>query len=455
MSVLGVLGDFVCRSSYDNLPEDVVSCAKLRVLDTIGVLFSGYKYQFHRPLWETIGAYGGRREATVVGEGVKIPCALAALINSSMCDGMADGNRFAGLHQSVTVIPAALATLEAESRRRPLGGRDLILATTLGYEITVRIARSMMPSAIARGFEPTSVFGAFGAAAAAGKLLSLDQPQMRNALSIAAILGSGLDEAFNAPRTYVQIQEARAAESGVLAALFARNGAPGGSKNILERAFARAYSDHYSFDATARDLGHDYMITKTYDVIHYGCRHLHAPIDAVLHIVRSNSLAVEDIKRIEVKTYKLGVDLCVERPRDLQEAGMSMPFGIAVALVFGDASQDKFAVKYFEDKRVVELISRITVKHDHNLDIEYPAKRGTEVELTTRDGRTFRHKLDIARGEPETPFTKGELEDKFKHLTSDLIAESTRQRIISLIDSLERMEDLSGLIACLKAKRKR
>lgn len=448
MGLVNTLGSFVCQTSYSDLPRDVVGGTKDRLLDFLAGAFSECKSATYKPIYDVLRSFGGSREATVIGKKAKLPAGFAAIMNSGVAFDIGDGSRFAGLHPGTIVIPAALAVSEAEAKTRAINGRDLILAIALGYEVMVRVGRVMNPAAVKRGFHLTGIVGPLGSATAAGKIMDLDEVSMANALSMATLCGSGLLQAFEAPRPLVQVQTTRACEAGIVCALLGRQGVKG-NETILEEAFIPAYSDVRDVDSIGQYLGKDYMITKTYIKMHCGCRHIHAPIDAALDIVKRHSLKIEDIEQIKAQVYQVAMDLEIEDPKNGDEAQFNLPFGVAVALIYGDAFPDKFSDKNLENEKVRALMQKVQVVHNPDLDKDYPRKRGTIVEVVTRDGKSFSNKLDFAKGEPEWPLSKSEIEYKFNYLASKAIDAKTRQAIISYVDKLEKAEELSGLFTLL------
>jgi len=282
--------------------------------------------------------------------------------------------------------------------------------------------------------------------------MNLDEAGLSNALSLAAVSGSGLLGAFKAREPFAQVQIARACQAGIFSVLLAQSGIKG-SENILEEAFIPAFSDDYNLDLVTRDLSKDYMIPKTYIKMHAGCRHIHAPIDATLHIVSKYGVDWRDIEQIRVKIYSVALDLEIEEPKTGDEAKFNIPFGIAVALVSGNAFVDRFTDQNLKDKQIQQLMGRVTVEHDPELDRGYPAERGARVEIITKEGRILRHALNLARGEPECPYSKLEIEDKFKYLTSGLIDLEAGQKIIEFVSRLETIGEISNLFMWLKANK--
>lgn len=448
MGLVSILSSYVCQTSYDDLPDAVITATKDRIVDFLGVALSGYKSNVHKPALRALERYRISNGASVIGEDVKLPSDLTAFINSSLCFDMTDGSRAAGLHPGPVVIPAALAVAEVADKA---SGKDLMLAIALGYEVMVRVGRAMNPSAVKRGFHPTSIVGPLGSAVAAGRIMNLNETCMSNALSLAAVSGSGLLDALRAPEPFAQVQIARACHAGILSVLLGQNGIKG-TDSILEGSFMPAFSDQYSLELVTTNLGKDYMIPRTYIKMHAGCRHIHAPIDAALHIVNGNGINWRDIEQIRVRTYSVALDLQIEEPKTGDEAKFNIPFGIAVALVHGNAFVDRFTDQDLEDTRIQRLMRTVVVEHDPELDRDYPVKRGARVEIATKGGSVFWHTVDLARGEPECPYSRSEIEDKFKYLTSGIIDWDVGQRIIGFVNRLETTQEISSLFVWLKVR---
>src|SRR4030067_1409836 len=166
MKITQALGDFVAKTTAQDLPLTVIETAKDRILDLLGVALSGYKLGAHKHLFNILPK-DGNQESTIIGEGIKAPCNVATLINSCMANlFLTDGSRMGGIHPSIAVIPSSLAMAEREGA----SGQDLILAVVLGYEAMIRVAAAMQPACVLRGFHPTSIDSPIGAAAASGSM---------------------------------------------------------------------------------------------------------------------------------------------------------------------------------------------------------------------------------------------------------------------------------------------
>src|SRR4030042_2992873 len=96
----------------------------------------------------------------------------------------------------------------------------------------------------------------------------------------------------------------RAAQSGVIAAYFARGGFTGPARVIEaeDGGFFATTSDDFDFVRVTRGLGETYEAFATSPKPFPCCRHSHSALDAVLHLVSENDLKPKDIKEILVKT---------------------------------------------------------------------------------------------------------------------------------------------------------
>ncbi|MDP8221787.1 MAG: MmgE/PrpD family protein [Candidatus Lernaella stagnicola] len=180
------LAEFAASISFDDLPPAVVEKTKHCVLDFCANVYGSLQIEAVQQVIEYIRALGGPPTATVLGAGFATGQHQAAFLNGTLGEALEaqDGLRFGGNHPGVAVIPAALALAESLH----LDGRRLLEAIVVGYEVAGRIAAAIHPQHTLAGFLPTGTCGAFGAAAAAAKLLGHDADLMLNALGNAGYL---------------------------------------------------------------------------------------------------------------------------------------------------------------------------------------------------------------------------------------------------------------------------
>ncbi len=179
------LSGFAAGISYDGLPAEVVERTKMLVLDLVGIALRARHDAESTPALfaalEHLGLGGGA--ARVIGEEAQFAPPAAALLNGALGHSLDfdDTHARASLHSSAPIVPAALAAGEMTGAH----GREVIAAIVAGYEVQIRLGLALPPKDhYVRGFHPSATCGAFGAAAAAGRVLGLTPEQMANAFGI-------------------------------------------------------------------------------------------------------------------------------------------------------------------------------------------------------------------------------------------------------------------------------
>lgn len=439
------LGAFCSRLTFRELPAEVVAAIKYRTLDTFSAAIAGLRLGSHRQL---LAVMSGPGAATIWGDGAKLPLRDAVLINSflSHCTYMDDGDRYSGAHPGAVVIPSAVALAEI----RQANGAALITAISAGYEALLRIGQAIYPSAVLRGFQSTAILGSIGAAAACANLLRLSPEATKNAIGLACNLGSGLKEALKCPSTQ-PLQVARASEGGLLAALYAQQGAEA-PDGIIENGFVKAFADRFDTTKILSELGSHYRLCDTYIKVHGGCRGNHSPTDAVIELMRTRSIAPEDIEQIVVSVDTVTMAGEISNPENAEQAQFCIPFAIAVAILAGNASIFQFSDDNLNDPQLRNLMHKISVNLDKSLDDSYPDKRGAVAEILTKSGHSERLAVENARGEPEFPLAPNDILMKFESLALPVLGIGC-ERTWQAVMRLDQIPDLTELLACLSPLR--
>jgi 2-methylcitrate dehydratase PrpD len=334
-----------------------------------------------------------------------------------------DLHRASVTHPGCVVIPAAWAVAEAEN----LGGRAFLAAVLAGYEACARVGMSV-GKAHYRVFHNTSTCGPFGSAMAAAELLGLDETEAVWALGNAGTQSSGFWAFLEASAMSKHLHTARAAESGVLAALLAREGFTGADA-ILEsdKGFYKGLCPDPDPAALTAHPDGPWELTRTSIKPWPCCRHTHPTIDAAIELNRR--LAGRAVARIDVGTYRAAIDVC-DRPNagDLYSAKFSLQHCVAVALMDGRVGLDSFDA----DKRaaVADLQARVTLALDPRVDAAYPDAWGTAVRIETADGEVLEATRVHCKGDPENPVDEADLAVKAEALMGVLPGGASAARAI-------------------------
>jgi 2-methylcitrate dehydratase PrpD len=451
-SLTGKLAAFIVRLQYKALPDEVVSKAKLCLMDTLGTALAGSSTPEARIAKGLAVKLNPKKDATLITGKGKVGVLEAAMANGIMAHALEldDGNRYAQGHPGVPVIPAVLALGEKEG----LKGKDLIPAIVAGYEVFGRVGAAGNPSHFNRGFHTTGTCGTFAAAAAAGRLLKLNETKMVSALGIAGSQAAGLF-AFMADGAMTKVLHAgKAAQNGILSAFLARDGFTGPA-TVLEdkRGFYKAFADSFDPSWITRGLGERYEIMNTYVKYHAACRHTHSGIDAVLDIRRQQPLDLDAVEKVDIYTYSIAAKLVngKEVPTPLA-AKMSMPFSAAAALVQGRAGLAEFKPRALQDPAVLKLMQKTEIHSDEELDRMVPDHRGARAEVLLRDGRKLTSTVIDSIGEPENPGTAEAVYEKFRLLAGTVLKADKVEKLIEIISKLEKLDDLAGLTKLLVVK---
>jgi 2-methylcitrate dehydratase PrpD len=439
------LGRFVAQTHYETLPRDVIDAVKLRILDVFSAGLVGVHLGPHASLLKILD---GAREATPWGEGKKIALRDAVIVNVFLSHTayLEDGSRYTGGHPASAVIPAACAFAE----RRHANGKDLIAAVTSGYEVFLRLGRAIYPDTVNRGFQSTAVLAAVASAAACANLQHFDAESAKNALAIACSLGVGLKEALKSSGSQ-PLQVGRSAEGGVVAALYAEQGAQG-ADTIIEKGFLPAFGNGPGAESIAADLGTHFRIFETYIKVHGGCRGNHAPVDVVLDVVKANTIKPDDIDHVLMQVDSVTYAAEIHEPKNGNQAQFSVAFAVAVALLEGNASIFQYTDKKVANSRVRSLMSRIKVEVNTALDKDYPDKRGAIVEILLKNGERCHGSIENAKGEPECPLSANDVEQKFLTLTRDIIGKARATRLRDTVMKLDQIDDAAVLPPLLRRK---
>ena len=314
---------------------------------------------------------------------------------------------------------------------------NFLRAVIVGYEISTRIGAAM-GRAHYHYWHNTGTIGCFGACAAAAEWLKLDKDQFAHALATVTTFAAGLQQAFRMDSMSKPLHAGRAAEAGVTAALAAREGVTG-SLDVLEGevGFGRAMGDNPDWEKALAGLGRDFHITRMTFKNHACCGHTFAAIDGALALKQKYHLKTEDIERIDVGTYRAGVEVAhYAQPRTPAEARFSMKYVVATALTHGSVRLAAFEPARLSDRATRALMEKVSVALDPELDATFPRQRAARVAITAR-GRREELLQPTRKGDPDMPLSDAELEDKFRELAFPVLGKQGAQSLLARLWKLE------------------
>jgi 2-methylcitrate dehydratase PrpD len=421
--------------------------AKRAVIDWYAALLPGAMVAPATLLERAFAADLDRGEARLA-LGRRAGVRTAALINGSAAHTVEvdDIYRDAIYHPGAPTISAALALAQA----RGASGEAFLRAVIVGYEISTRIG-AIMGRAHYRYWHNTGTIGCFGAAGAAAELLGLDAGRFAHALATVATFSAGLQQAFRMDSMSKPLHAGRAAEAGVTAALAAAEGVTG-SLDVLEgeSGYGRAmgYAEANAgpdWERALAALGEDFHITRMTFKNHACCGHAFAAIDGALALKAQMDLVAPEIARVRIGAYRATLEVAgIANPMTPAEARFSTPYLVATALTHGSVRLAAFGPARLEDKVTRELMRRVDVVLDPEIDAKFPAQRAARVAIESRDGRRGEHFQPTRKGDPDMPLSDAELEQKYLELAGPVIGEARARARLARLWRLETEVTLAG-----------
>lgn len=455
------LAAHVTALRFEDLPARVVQQAKWSLLDSIGVAMAGADKPWARAVLTEARREGSRGKATVWMHGDKVADTTAALVNGMFAHSMDFNDDIAGIQAGALIPPTAVAVAEEAGR----GGRDLLLAIALGYDVSVRMADAINSQQLyIRGFQPTAICGGFGATAVAAKILGLEAGTLADAFGIAGSYAGGTIEFLKDGTDTKRYHVAKACHAGVLGARLALGGM-NGPRTIFEGDYGlfKVLSSDSRPERLLAELGTRYDILDTSFKKYPFCDGNAAPLEATLELMAEHSIAIDDLRALHYRIKTFLVPYCIDyfgdrarkfRPQTELDAQMSLPYCIAVGLLKkGRLEVADFDPTRFDDPAIHQIADKVDAVADAELDKVplRPMSMPSIVTITTRAGKTYTKRVDYQRGDPRNPFTPEEYVAKFHDCADPLVGETKAARIVDAVDRVDRMAELSALTQALCA----
>ncbi|MFC1908403.1 MmgE/PrpD family protein [Chloroflexota bacterium] len=454
MSAISMFTKNIVEVNYNTLPTDVVAATKKQILDTLGVAVAGSMSENIRQVVDLVKDWGGKEESTILGYGGKVPCTNAALVNgwSAAVLDFDDFHDVDFIHTSREVVPATLAIAE---RKGIINGKDFIVALVLGTDIAYRMARAAL---VHRETGFLTVPNFFGVAAAAGKILGLDEDKLRNALGIALMQvsgeGYGIREGLNSKGLDNGLQ----GRAGILAALMAEKGISGSVDPIEGEGFgfyALYHRNLYTPALLTEDLGKVFENVNVSQKPYPCCRFNHSSVSAALFLVNKYDIKPNDVAEVMVHHGPIAHSLFepIERkrkPRNAIQTQHSLPWAVASAIVHRKVEIEQFTEEAIRDARVLDMAQKVVPKMAPEF-AQIPVAEPAIVEIKTNNGEVYSKRVDIAPGDPKSPMSFDDIVKKFRYCCSypaKSVSKENQDKVVQMIERLEDVTDV-GQIASL------
>jgi 2-methylcitrate dehydratase PrpD len=450
---------FIATAALEDMPGDVIQQAKRCVIDGLGVILAGSTVHGSGIVREYVRSVTDRKEATAFGpDKLMSSVQFAAMANGASGHAMdyddtqlsTTPDRIFGLltHPTLPPLSASLALCE----RGGMSGAAFLEAFLVGFEVECKIAEAIDPNHYERGFHSSGTAGTFGSAAAAARLLKLNDRQLGHMLSIASSMASGIRVNFGTMTKPLHV--ARAAENGVVAADLAARGFTGGDDGLDGQwGYFQVFGGGADLDRLVSALGKPYSIVNPgVSIKPYPCGSLsHPSLDAMLKVVLDHDIKPEQVRAVRLKAGSNILEpLRYKTAKTELEAKFSIPFLMSTILLRRKAGIREFTDEFVASAPVQRMMERVTGVFDPEIEAKGFDKIRSVVEVDLVDGRTLVQPSDDRyRGGPDKPFTREELHAKFADCAQLVLSADRIQRALAQIESIDTLKDVRELVKTL------
>jgi 2-methylcitrate dehydratase PrpD len=339
----------------------------------------------------------------------------------------------------------------------------------LGFEVECKIAEAIHPIHYMKGYHTTGTIGAFGAVAAASKVLGLSEQKMRYALGIVASMSAGIRANFGTMTK--PLHAGRAAENGVVAARLAQLGFtshphilenPGGyfkimgssltasDSHILENplwGYSKTPGEGFDLNKISGKLGNPYAIVdpgvsiKPYPSVVLS----HPSMNALLDLVKEHDLKPEEVAEIHVYAGTNVVNILYNLPQSGLEGKFSLQFCLASILLRRRASLEDFSDEFVKSPQVQQMMKRVKTFFDPEIEGKGYKQILSRIEVNLKDGRILKKDSGPYKGGPENPLSEAELGEKFSACAGFVLPKEKVLRALDLLKQIEKLEDIRFL----------
>ncbi len=443
---------YATELTYEQLPQETIHEVKRRIIDSIACAFGAWRSETATLVRQVATQVSSSYGATVLGTAHKASPDWSAFANGLLIRYLDYNDTYLSkepAHPSDN-LAAVLAVAEAEGS----SGKEVIVASTLAYEIQCRLCDSA--SLRSRGWDHVN-YGLFSASAASARLMGLSAEATRHAMSIAGVSGLAMRQTrVGELSAWKGCAFANSSRHAVMASWLAKHGMTGPSE-IFEgkMGFMKQVSGEFTVGALGGEEGRGLMINETYIKYYPVEYHAQSAVWAALALREQLGGDISQIEAIEIDTFEacysiIGSEPEKWEPKSRETADHSLPYIVGATLVDGKVDLDTFDEARYTDPELIAFVKKITVRHDPAMDPRYPEGIPNRITVRLKDGRTLTEENTFPRGHARNPMSDEEVEAKFFVLTEWALSRQRQDEVLQFIWNLESQDNLSPLMALLR-----
>lgn len=421
------------------ITKEVRQLACRHMVDTLACIVCGMQENTPQKVLSYLKEKECRHGIGLLGsQSIRVSAEDAALyygICAHVCDYDDLSKNFGG-HPGAVILPVILALGEETNASKD----RLLRAYAAGVEVSAILGASIVNHGLNAGWNPTTLLGIFGAAAAGAVLLDLDEEQTCNAMGISAGEASGLKVNYGSAAKDLTV--GRTSAKAVFALKMAVLGldaakeplcSEGGLLTILsekfdEKKLMKELETHES------DFLKPGIILKPYP----SCRGMHNGIDGMLKIVRTHGIKPDEVKQIICRVQ----DTVFESnrymiPKNGVEGKFSLPYCLALCLYHHQVTPDDFTEDSEITEEMIQMMKKVKLVRDTDFT---DAKSGIEVCVQLKDQKNFSVRGNYAKGDPRNPISDEEFKEKLHYCFARRVSKEKEQEIIHMWMQSEKID---------------
>ena len=406
------LGQFIADLSPNRLPEEAVRVAKMGFIDCIGTMIAGRKEDSVRIMTEVLAPGAG--DSTLTFGDRKGPAPEIAWINGTAAHALDYDDVGLRGHPSTVLVPAILA----EAEHLGSSGSDMIVAYIAGYETWAELFRRDTGLLHVKGWHPTGLYGAIGAAAACAKLRKLDAEKSAIAIALGGSQAGGLMSNFGTMTK--PFHAGKAAHAGIMAARLAEAGFTANTDALEHpQGFLHAISPTGTEDRTSPSkAGTEWAIlTQGLGIKKYPtCYCTHRAIDCMLDLVNETPVDPAQVEKITVNISDYFATVLRNHTPDTGLAAkFSMEFAMASGIIAKRVGLRELTDAFVQRPDIQALMGKVEIVTSTDYDPELSgAAPADSVKVQLANGKTITGTpVKRATGHATRPLTEQQLYDKF------------------------------------------
>ncbi|KGX87467.1 MmgE/PrpD family protein [Pontibacillus marinus] len=425
------LHEYILEESITTIPEEVMESLKDALADIVASSIAGsntpvveHAKRFAQSQWKE-GA------SSILLTSGQLSATGASFVNATMANALDidDGHRLVKGHPGAVLFPAILAVGE----EKQITGEEFLSTLLMSYEVGIRagiIAHELRPE-----YHCTGSWGAIGAAAGVSRILNLSVDKIYHALGVAEYHStySPMLRGIDHP-SMLKDGISWGCMTGVSSAILAQEGFTG-IPSLFNTENSRGLIN---------DLKQRYRIEELYYKPYACCRWAQPPIEAIKELMEKNKILYKDVNSVKVYTFKEAASLSKKPPNNTEEAQYNLPYPMACYFVFQNVGPNE-VTKKLSNQDVVDLMKKVEVYVDEELDKEFPKKALCWIEVYMNDGKVHSSAVQQAQGDWDYPLSKVDKQEKFYRLVVPHLGQERSNELYKMIHSIEQLLNIKEL----------